>query len=195
MPSFQSILKQLACLNLGLSLLAWSNLGILIAVHSLAFSPCGQFLVSASYDKSIKLFDAKTQKCLHKFPDHSGVVLSVAFSPCGSLLASGILRTSLSSSLMCNPAAVSILFLSILILFIPWLLALAALSSPLVHPTSLSSSLMCYPAAVSILFLSILVLLIPVAFSPCGQFLASGSSDNSIKLFDVKSRTCIHYFF
>ena len=162
-------------------------------VHSLAFSPCGQFLVSASYDKSIKLFDAKTQKCLHRFLDHSDVVLSVAFSPCGSLLASGSYDKSIKlfdvQSRSCIHTFSDHSGWVFSVAFSPCGQFLASgswdesiklfdvKSRTCIHTFSEHSN------SVDSL-----------AFSPCGQFLASGSSDNSIKLFDVASRSCLHSF-
>ncbi|KAL8367221.1 hypothetical protein RB599_010285 [Gaeumannomyces hyphopodioides] len=58
------------------------------SVNSVAFSPDGQRLASASSDKTVKLWDVMTGACLQTLKGHSGSVFSVAFSPDGQRLAS-----------------------------------------------------------------------------------------------------------
>ena len=58
-------------------------------VSAIAFSPDGQLVVTASWDKTIKLWDVATRRELRSFEGHTGFVLAVAFSPNGKLLASG----------------------------------------------------------------------------------------------------------
>src|SRR5262245_2302458 len=59
------------------------------AAHSVAFSPDGRTLASGSYDKTVKLWDAKTRQELATLKGHKSNVTSVAFSPDGRTLASG----------------------------------------------------------------------------------------------------------
>jgi WD40 repeat protein len=63
--------------------------GHTISVHSVAFSPDGKQIVSGSFDKTIKLWDAVTGKEILTFKGHTDPVFSVAFSPDGKRIVSG----------------------------------------------------------------------------------------------------------
>src|SRR5262249_35328734 len=50
-------------------------------VISVAFSPDGMQLASASFDKTVKLWDAASGREIRTFKGHTNWVVSVAFSP------------------------------------------------------------------------------------------------------------------
>lgn len=58
-------------------------------VGSVAFSPSGDKLVSGGRDKSVAVWDVRTQTKLQSSPEHRGSVCAVAISPSGTILASG----------------------------------------------------------------------------------------------------------
>jgi hypothetical protein len=57
-------------------------------VFSLAFSPDGTQLASASFDHSVRLWDVKTHASLRDYHHHSDFVYAVAFSPNGKQMVS-----------------------------------------------------------------------------------------------------------
>jgi WD40 repeat protein/serine/threonine protein kinase len=62
--------------------------GHTFGVNSVAFSPDGKRLASASADRTVKVWDVRTGKVTLTFKGHTGEVYSVAFSPDGKRLAS-----------------------------------------------------------------------------------------------------------
>jgi len=52
-----------------------------------AFSPDGQRIVTASMDKTARVWDAETGQELRKFEGHTKTVTCVAFSPDGKRIA------------------------------------------------------------------------------------------------------------
>ncbi len=58
-------------------------------VNSVAFSPDSTKIISGSYDKTIKIWDANTGQCLKTLEGHSRYVSSVAYSPDGTKIISG----------------------------------------------------------------------------------------------------------
>ena len=59
-------------------------------VHSVAFSPDGRYIVSGSYDRTVRVWDFHTgQSVMNPLLGHKGYVTSVAFSPDGRYIVSG----------------------------------------------------------------------------------------------------------
>jgi WD40 repeat protein len=58
-------------------------------VSALAFSPDGRTLATASYDKTVRLWDTAKWQPRKTLSGHTGWVLSVAFAPDGGMLATG----------------------------------------------------------------------------------------------------------
>src|SRR5260370_38210537 len=61
------------------------------AVRCVAFSPDGKRIVTGSWDKTARLWDAETGKEILALEGHSSMVQSVAFSPDGKSVLTGSL--------------------------------------------------------------------------------------------------------
>ena len=62
------------------------------AVYAVAFTPDGKYVVTASFDKTLKVWETETGKEYKSFAGatgHQNLVLSVAISPDGTAVASG----------------------------------------------------------------------------------------------------------
>ncbi|WP_228036643.1 WD40 domain-containing protein [Dolichospermum flos-aquae] len=162
-------------------------------VYSVAYSPDGQTLASASWDKTIKLWNVNTGKLLQTLTGHSSLVNSVAYSPDGQTLASGsgdktiklwnvktgnLLQTLKGHSNWVYSVAYS-----------PDGQTLASGSDDKtiklwnVNTGNLLQTLKGHSR-----------LVYSVAYSPDGQTLASGSSDSTIKLWNVKTGNLLQTF-
>ena len=59
------------------------------SVSSVSFSPDGKRIVSGSFDKTLKVWDAQTGQEAITLKGHSNIVWSVSFSPDGKWIVSG----------------------------------------------------------------------------------------------------------
>ncbi|MEG4110705.1 MULTISPECIES: WD40 domain-containing protein [unclassified Microcoleus] len=157
------------------------------SVNSVAFSPDGKRLASASFDNTIKLWHLETQKPIATLTGHSSSVRSVAFSPDGKILASTSADKTIKLWNLQTAKAIATLrghsdkVMSVA--FSPDGKILASASADktikLWHLQSKKpiATLTEHSNEVS-----------GVAFSPDGKTLAFASSDNTIKLWHLESQ-------
>jgi WD40 repeat protein len=136
-------------------------------IWSLAFSPDGQLLASSSEDQTIRLWDCQSGNCLNVLQGHRSRIWSVAFSPTGEFLASGSEDQSVRLWDM------------------QW--DISKLSTSSVFPLNLSLGVgQCrkqFNGATNLVW--------SVAFNPNGQYLASGSEDRTIRVWNLVTGECV----
>ncbi|MHC5725343.1 MAG: protein kinase domain-containing protein [Nostoc sp.] len=176
-----------------------SLLGHSQAVKSVAFSPDGQILATASDDKTIKLWQVETLEEISTLLGHSHAVKSVAFSPDGQILASGSWDKTIklwdinSGREICSITGHQLQVNAVAFSPQGQLLASASYDrtirlwqiSALEDFQRELQNRPCYSLLSTLSGHAWAVL--TVAFSPDGQILATGSDDNTIKLWEVNT--------
>ncbi|WP_298905829.1 serine/threonine-protein kinase [uncultured Nostoc sp.] len=169
------------------------------AVKSVAFSPDGKILATASDDKTIKLWQIETLAEICTLLGHSHAVKSVAFSPNGEILASGSWDKTIklwdvnTGTEICTMTGHKLQVNSVAFSPQGQLLASASYDRTirLWQIPALESSHKEFQNRPCYSLLGILSghawAVLTVAFSPDGKILATGSDDNTIKLWEVNT--------
>jgi hypothetical protein len=151
-------------------------------IHSLAFSPDGRLLASASADKTVKLWSAPEGTLLKILEGHSDAVLALAIRPDGKVMVSASASDPLKQWLLPEGSASGTL-------------ALRGVGTLAISPNGRLLASGSEDKTVKLWSLPDGALLktlagrsssvLSVAISPDGRLLASGSEDKSIKLWSL----------
>ncbi|BCL38029.1 eIF2A-related protein [Nostoc sp. MS1] len=159
-------------------------------VYSVAYSPNGRQLASASRDKTIKIWDISTGKTLNTLSGHNSEVRSIAYSPDGKYLASASFDKTIKIWNISTGRAVNTLFGHndgvYSVTYSPDGKYLASASSDKtikiwdISTGRAIKTLSGHDDEV-----------MNVAYSPDGKYLASASSDKTIKIWDISTGRAI----
>jgi WD40 repeat protein len=173
----------------------------LVPVKSVAFSPDGRTLAAGSQDGSITLWDPATGQLVNQLSGHSGTVNSLAFSPDGKVLASGggdgkLVRWDAATGQVISSFSGDLGIIHSLA-FSPDGRALVAGGQSVAAraQTGAGTTLLYWDltggATAPRALQSPVNVVSSVAFSPNGKFLASGSPDGEVFVWDFSDRAQI----
>jgi predicted NACHT family NTPase len=169
-------------------------------VRSVAFNPNGQFLVSGSDDKTIKLWEVASGREARTLSGHTDWVNSVAFNPNGQFLISGSDDKTIKLWEVASGREVRTLtghtYWVLSVAFSPdgRLLASGSCGKFDSHGNCIQGEVKLWEVASGREARTLsghTDWVNSVAFSPNGQFLASGSDDKTIKLWDVATGSLV----
>ena len=65
--------------------------------YDAVFTPDGKWVITASFDKTLRLWDSQRRRSVRTMSGHTGLVLSIAVHPDGSRIASGAMDNTIKS--------------------------------------------------------------------------------------------------
>lgn len=161
-------------------------------IWSLDFSPGNHWLASGSYDHTVKIWDIQTGDCVRVLEGHQGSILGVAFSADGKRIASG----SVYDQTLRLWDAITGECLDILENQIAMCLTFSPISSEkdFICIGGMDQTLtLWHPDTGEFIILPQLHQgwIFDLALNSDGQILATGSADETIKLWDIHTKQCI----
>lgn len=158
------------------------------AVASVAISPDGQSVASASHDQTIKLWNLQTGKLTRTVYGHTQPVLSVAMSPDGQQIVSGSLDETIKQWSLSTGQQIRSLKTDG---YVAWNNAIAiSKDSQTLATGSTDKTVRIWNFATGQRSRTLYGHTLPVlavAISPDGQTVASGSSDKTVRLWNINS--------